>query len=863
LRPCRDIYVILSTNSILASAVGPDDDDGMPTRTILSVVLLLCASPTLAGVLDRQKLLEAQTFWDNRDFDWYQANIPFLDTPDADINTTWYYRWEVVTKHLTYGSPNSGYSFTEFIDRPFWSGRYGAISCPAGHQLYEVRWLRDPAYARDYARYWHRTPGAQPRNYSTWLADATWALHMVHPDDAYTKDLLADLIRNYEAWEKRQFVPEAGMFWQNGHDDGMEYNINSRQTKDILRGDRGYRPSFNAYMYADALAIANIAKLAGDQKTAEAYAKKAAALKENVQKKLWDPKRNFFFPMAARDEVDKDGHVVKAGSLTHQTGQFAGSEFGREEIGFVPWQFNMVDAGYESAWQFLMRRDRFMSDFGPTTVERRDPMFVLKNTCCWWSGMSWPYATTQTLVAMANLLNNYEQKVVTKDDYFAVLKTYTKTHRKDGKPYIAEAAHPDTGSWEGHDSPNHSEHYFHSAYCDLIVTGLIGVRPRADGILELNPLAPESWDYFALEGLPYKDNVLTIVWDRTGTRYNKGQGLTVFSGETKIASSPTLKKLSIAVPKQMRAPVRAGWVNFAVNNDGHYYPRPTATFTAPATSIPKAIDGHYWYHLKPANRWTTEGSPNATDSYAIDFGVKRPIDSVKLYFLDDGQGIVPPAKFELEHFDGQSWRPVPQQKRSPETPVGRRPNTITFPTLETTRLRATFTHASNAKTGLTEFEAWGNAALPLAPAEPPKGNLAFKAKATASFTSRFDKVEELTDGIAAFDPQPRNRWTAYESPNASDWVEVDLGGEKQVGRVELGIFDDRGGVRAPTMYTIEYWADGKFQPVASPKLTPERPAGGQWNEAKFMAVKTLKVRVVFQHRERAKSGVTEVLIWPE
>ncbi len=60
----------------------------------------------------------------------------------ADITTTYYYRWELLTKHLTYGSPQSGYLFTKFIDRPFWSGAYGAISCPAGHQLYEARWLR-------------------------------------------------------------------------------------------------------------------------------------------------------------------------------------------------------------------------------------------------------------------------------------------------------------------------------------------------------------------------------------------------------------------------------------------------------------------------------------------------------------------------------------------------------------------------------------------------------------------------------------------------------------------------------------------------------------------------------------------------
>src|SRR4051812_19990018 len=190
------------------------------------------AAGARGDVLDKQKLLDAQTFWDNRDWDWYKANIPFFECPDADINTTYYYRWELLTKHLTYGSPNSGYSFTEFIDRPFWSGAYGAISCPAGHQLYEARWLRDPRYARDSARYWFRTPGAQPRRYSTWLSDSTWAVHRVHPNDAFVKDLLPDLVKNYEGWEKEHFDKDVGLFWQTGHDDGMEYNVNSRQTKD-------------------------------------------------------------------------------------------------------------------------------------------------------------------------------------------------------------------------------------------------------------------------------------------------------------------------------------------------------------------------------------------------------------------------------------------------------------------------------------------------------------------------------------------------------------------------------------------------------------------------------------------------------
>src|SRR5262249_49328224 len=157
--------------------------------------------------------------------------------------------------------------------------------------------------------------------------------------------------------------------------------------------------------------------------------------------------------------------------------------------------------------------------FGPTTVERHDPMFYLSKTCCWWSGMSWPYATTQTLRAMANLLHDYKQDVVTRADYLALLRTYAKKHRKNDKAYIADACHPAPGSWEGHDSYNHSEHYFPSGYCDLVIPGLVGLRPRDDDTIEVDPLAPPDWPYFALEDVPYHDGTLSIYWDRDGTRY--------------------------------------------------------------------------------------------------------------------------------------------------------------------------------------------------------------------------------------------------------------------------------------------------------------------------------------------------------
>ena len=841
---------------------------------VLVVLLLVVGSPVNAQVLDKQKLLDAQTFWDNRDFDWFKRNIPFFECPDAEINTTYYYRWELVTKHLTYGSPNSGYSFTEFIDRPFWSGAYGAISCPAGHQLYEVRWLRDSRYARDYSRYWLRTPGAQPRNYSTWLADSVWAVHQVHPEDAFTTNLLPDLVKNYEGWAKRHWVPEAGLFWQTGHDDGMEFNINSRQTKDILRGAPSYRPSFNAYMYADALAIARVAELAGDRKTGEDFRAKAAALKEQVQKKLWDPKREFFFPMFRNDEQDAEGNVVKANTLTYQSGKHAGSPHGREQIGYVPWQFNLPDPGYESAWKFLMDPDYFHATYGPSTVERNDPMFLLKKTCCWWSGQSWPFATTQTLKAMANLLQNYEQNVISRADYAKLLRIYALSHRKNGKPYLAEALHPDTGSFEGHDEYNHSEHYFHSGFTDLVITGLVGLKPDASDTLTIDPLAPQEWDYFALDDVPYRGQRLAVIWDRTGARYGKGAGLHVLVDGAVIGSSKTLAKLTVKLPplpeSKLPSAMATVRMNYAVNNDGDYFPRVIASFVASKTSLAKINDGNYWYHKDPPNRWTCAGSPNAADWVELDFGVARRIDTVKLYFLDDEEHVVPPASYTLEAWDGQGWKPIAGQSQTPEKPVGHRPNTITFPAADVQKLRVTFTHAAGGKAGLTELEAWGEGTLPYTPAPPPAGNLAFNPKgegfpkATASHSDRFGGTpEKAIDGKVIFLPTPMNRWTSYGSASATDWLDVDFGQEKQVSRLELHIYDDRGGVQPPEKYVVQAWTGGEWRDVENQVNKPAVPTGGMANTVTFKPVKTAKVRVVFTHKGKARSGVTEIEAWSE
>ncbi len=469
-------------------------------------------------------------------WEFLKANIPLFECPDKDFERTYYFRWWTFRKHIKL--TEDGLVITEFLPKVKWAGKYNTISCSAGHHFYEGRWLHDPNYLNDYSIFWLRK-GGSVRSYSFWIADAMWARCLVTGDKNLIIELLPDLIDNYKEWEKTRLEPD-GLFWQIDTRDGMEESI----------GGTGKRATINSYMYGDAIAIAKIASLCNRNDIESEYKARAEKIKNLVQTKLWDEETQFFktLPCDSNSLVDV-----------------------RELLSYTPWCFNLPDTGYESAWKQLMDPNGFYAPFGPTTAEQRHPKFIIayKGDQCQWNGPSWPFATTQTLVALANLLNNYSQNVIGKADYFETLKIYTKSHRlkrDDGKvvPWIDENLNPYTGEWlarsrlkvwnKGTWDPKkggkeRGKDYNHSAYCDLIISGLVGLRPRADDIVEVNPLLPaDTWEWFCLDNVPYHGQIITIVWDKTGQKYEKGKGLQVFVNSKQIAQSDTLGRVTGKLP---------------------------------------------------------------------------------------------------------------------------------------------------------------------------------------------------------------------------------------------------------------------------------------------------------------------------
>jgi len=450
-------------------------------------------------------------------WEWMKANIPLFECPADNFEEIFYYRWWTLRKHIT--ATPLGYGITEFlVDRPY-ADQYNLISCALGHHIMETRWLHNPVYLQDNVKIWFRGKDGHMMDkllkFSSWTAFALYNSYLVSGNDRFVVGLLPDLVSEYQQWEMEKRTPD-GLFWQYDVRDGMEEQISGG------RKVKNRRPTINSYMYGNAQALSKIALLAGNQALAEQYAAKADSLKNLILERLWNPDSQFF------ETVKEDGGFAQV----------------REAIGFIPWYFNLPGDEHAAAWKQVTDEDGFLAPFGLTTAERRHPDFRSHGCCsCEWDGAVWPFATAQTLTGMANLLTNYNQSHVSKGDYFRLIELYIESQYYRGRPYIGEYLDETTGYWLKGDQER-SRYYNHSTFNDLVITGLVGLRPRADEKIELNPLIPEDqWDWFCLDRISYHGKMLTIIWDKTGEKYKKGKGLIVLADGKEAGRSECLERL--------------------------------------------------------------------------------------------------------------------------------------------------------------------------------------------------------------------------------------------------------------------------------------------------------------------------------
>ena len=462
----------------------------------------------------------AQAIPNSKASEWMNENIPLFECPQSNFEQMYYYRWWSLRKHIK--ETPVGYGMTEFLVPRSYADKYNLIACAIGHHIYESRWLRNREYLNQIIHTWYRGNDgksmAKMDRFSSWNSDAVLARYMVDGNRDFMVDMVPDLEAEYLRWERTNRL-ENGLFWQGDVQDGMEESISGGRKK------RYARPTINSYMYGNAKALSIMENMAGNPNKASEYKLKADTVKSLIQNDLWNTNHQFF-------------ETMRTDSLANV----------REAIGYIPWYFNLPDddSKFSAAWSEITNEKGFSSPYGLTTAERRHPQFRTHGVGkCEWDGAIWPFASAQTLTAMANFMNNYQQSVISDSTYFRQMELYVESQYHRGRPYIGEYLDEVTGYWLKGDQER-SRYYNHSTFNDLIITGLVGLRPRTDDVIEVNPLIPDNkWDWFCLDKILYHGHNLTIVWDKYGDRYHHGKGLTIMVDGQIVGHANNLSKIVV------------------------------------------------------------------------------------------------------------------------------------------------------------------------------------------------------------------------------------------------------------------------------------------------------------------------------
>ncbi|KAF2230621.1 hypothetical protein EV356DRAFT_453439, partial [Viridothelium virens] len=497
--------------------------------TVLFVFALrLCAAqdppqpfPPVDSYLSTTNILNHSSYVDSLDEpQWYLDNIPFVDFPDSAIQDVYYYRASVIKRHLKFAHEGHGWSFTEFIHPVAWASKLQTIPDSAPHHMVECRWLRNPNFVKDLIQLYTRAgvEAISGISYTHYNHRAIYEAAQALGDTTFLTSQLYGMIDSYNLWNAT-IDNTTHLYHRTPLSDAQEFSLPGYVTggpnggpvqywesfdndyNTIWLGPETYRPNFNSYMVAGARAIATVAQLAGNTSLAQEWNQYGDGLYSRMLDMLYDNDLQFW--------ID----VVEGTNLP---------VVGRELIGYFPYRFdvgtgtNMI-RGLEAG----LNEHEFITQYGPTTLEQTNPYYTaLKNVtyCCIWQGQSWPFSTSVYLGTLARLARNNLSSIATPQLFYQAMETYALTNYKDNIPYTAESHYPTINEWSG-DTTNHSEHYFHSTYFDNVFTNLIGIIPTLDNRIELRPLVPSNWSYFAVENLPYHGSLISLLWDSTGTHY--------------------------------------------------------------------------------------------------------------------------------------------------------------------------------------------------------------------------------------------------------------------------------------------------------------------------------------------------------
>ena len=257
---------------------------------------------------------------------------------------------------------------------------------------------------------------------------------------------------------------------------------------------------------------------------------------------MWQPEKRFFYSFRA-----DDGAVADV----------------KEVIGVYPFYFGMLPwgKGYESAWGSILDPKQFWTTWPVASASKECPAYSQTHwpgdgraAGCMWNGPTWPHANSLVMTAMARTLRATRDHGVTdsplrKEHLWSLFVSFTKAQYRDQdirQPWTGEFYNGETGGWK-----TAERDYNHSTWLDILIPELIGIVPRDDQVLEIDPLLPpDALGHFLLDGLRYHGHDVTVVWDAptpgSPDRYaDRRKGLDVYVDGRLAASASRLSMLRV------------------------------------------------------------------------------------------------------------------------------------------------------------------------------------------------------------------------------------------------------------------------------------------------------------------------------
>ncbi|MGW0474875.1 galactose-binding domain-containing protein [Streptomyces coeruleorubidus] len=804
---------------------------------------------------------------------WWAQNVPYIDVPEPAIKKNIYYRWWLMRfNHLDADIPGQTFQFPTSTEGVL--GYNNAIALTQPMHIDDLKYLRDPSYAYgDWLSVGQTSKGGRfmdnpgdPENwsnsYTQYIAEAAWKSYQIHGGQPA---IAAGLARYAEGDVKGQLA-------HYDHDDNklIEYDWGALTGNDADAVSFHWKPgnmdrAESAYQYSGALAAAQAYEATGNTAKASEMRTLANQIKDAIVDVLWNPNRQLF------------EHRLKS---TNEWVPW------KEINNYYPFSVGAVSntATYRQALRLFDDPAQYPV-FPFFTANQADKKAAAEAGEPGSNNFSTINSTVQFRL-YSSVLRNYPNSWMNATDYKKLLYWNTWAQYVGGNTQWPDA-NEFWADWNGN-SINYRSWIHHNILGSsnwTVIEDVAGLRPRNDAKVELSPI-DIGWSHFTVDNLRYRGADLSIVWDDpadgvarypgvpegysiyvNGDRAATVSSLTPFTwdpatGEVTTKGTVThrtavagLKAPTQVVqdsPRMVDMFAKAGVDLTADPANLASGATASASHTGPGSTVSGAVDGY------PVNEpfWGAGGSAGSQDWYELNFGTARTLNEMRLYFKDSRPASTTyraPASYTVQYHDGGSWVNVPDQTKSPAAPRANY-NLVRFPAISAQRVRLLATHASGAKTGLTEIKVHHRGG-----AQPP-ANLASSATASASYTSPWESVTAVKDGVdpPSSDDTVNPRWGTWPE-SGQQWAELTWSSAKTLNKAEVYFFDDDQGIDMPASWKLQYWNGSAYVDVPGASAYPV--AKNRYNTVTFTATNTTRLRVQLTSNGTNSVGLLEAKVY--